>query len=193
MRLVLKDKNMSIKYNQIKNTYQISIGFQKFTNQLKDLSKSNIFFSTNKQNVTVDGFIALSDSLYIRILIIHKLGSIAKVDKDISNRNLVKIKIDAQKENIIISIFPGIFKELSLEYFESKVNFKSTLLNNFYMDLSLASSQEIIMERWDKVSTPNQNALNKDLKVSDINRFSNSQNTDGNRKKNEFLTDSFLY
>lgn len=35
--------------------------------------------------------------------------------------------------------------------------------------------------------------FNKDLKVSDINRFSNSQNTDGNRKKNEFLTESFFY
>ncbi|MBM7665905.1 hypothetical protein JOC25_002398 [Solibacillus kalamii] len=187
------DKNMNIKYNQKNNTYQIFISFKKFTNQLENLSKSNIFFSTYKQNSTVDGFIALSNSLYFRFLIIHKLGSIVKIDDNISNRDLVKIKIDTKKQDIIISIFPEVFKELSLEYFENKFSIKYPLLNNFYIDLSLASNKEFIMDRWDKFSTPNHNALNKDLKESDINRFNMSQNTDGGRKKNEFLTDSFLY
>ncbi|OBW57021.1 hypothetical protein A9986_09745 [Solibacillus silvestris] len=190
MRLVLKDNNMNIKYNQKQNSYQISISFKQFTNQLKDLSKSNIFFSTYKRSSTVDGFISLTDSLYFRFLIIHKLGSIVKIDEDISNKDLVKIKIEAQKENIIISIFPEVFKELSLEYFESKFNIKYPLLNDFYLDLSLASSQELIMDRWDKISTPNPNAINKDLIESDYSRFSWSQNTDGGRKKNELLTGS---
>lgn len=170
------------------NAFEISISFQGFITQLEDLYKSNIFFSTYRQGSAVDGFIPLKDSMFVRISIIHKLGSIVKIEDVNSNKGLIKMKVVAPKKRIVITIFTEAFKELSTGYFESRFHITYPLLNDFYIDLSLSSNQKVMMERWNEKSSPNQNALKKDLIESDYNRFSWSQNTDGGRKRNELLT-----
>ncbi|MCM3359234.1 hypothetical protein [Psychrobacillus sp. MER TA 171] len=179
---------MKIKHMPKQDAFEISISFQGFFNQLEDLHKSNIFFSTYKQGSAVDGFIPLMDSMYVRINIIHKLGAIVKIEDVINKKGFIKMKVDAPKQLIVITIFREAFNGLSAGYFESRAHIRSPLLNDFYIDISLSSSQELIMERWNKKSSPNQNALKKDLIECDNNRFSWSQNTDGGRKRNELLT-----
>lgn len=53
------------------NAFELSISFQGFNNQLEHIHKNNIFFTTYRQGSTMDGFIPLMDSLYVRISIIH--------------------------------------------------------------------------------------------------------------------------
>ena len=186
----LKNNDLHIKYHPKQNAFLLTISYEQFTDQIKGLHNSNIFFSTYRQEATVDGFIPLKDSLYVRLSIIHKLGSIVRIEEDISNKNLVKMKVDAQKKKIIIAIFQTAFQDLSIGYYESKFNIRYPLLNDFYIDLSIASGKKIILERWDIHSSPNRNALEKDFIKSDCNRFNWSQNTDGNRKRNELFTGS---
>ena len=185
-----KRDNLNIKYSSKQNAFFLIINYEHFSEQLKDLHKSNVIFSTYKQGATVDGFIPLSDSLYVRLSIIHKLGSIVKIDEDISNKQLVKMKVDAPKKEIVIAIIQEAFKNLSVQFYECKFNIKFPVLNDLYIDLSIASGKEIISDKWNLNSTPNQNALNKDFKEADQNRYNWSQNTDGNRKKNELFTGS---
>lgn len=77
---------------------------------------------------------------------------------------------------------------MSSEFFGSKFSIQHLLLKDFYIDLSLASILDLIMDTWDQNPTTNRDALHKDLVESENNRLRWSQNADGGRNKNELLT-----
>jgi len=190
MTLLLKKEKLEIRYKQPQNVYNISINFLDFPSKLKNLSKNNVFFSTYNIDSTTDGFICLNETLYFRCSIIHKLGAIAKIDDDIREKDLIKLKLNKSKKTIIMSIFPEVFKELSLQYFDQRFYLNSPLLSDFYIDLSLASNEQLIGQKWHENTTPNYAALRKDYIQSDKNRINWSPNTDGERRKNELFTGS---
>lgn len=189
MTLILKDNNITINHRLKQNYYELSINYKSFEFRMEELYKTNIFYSTYWQSGTIDGFIPLSDNLFVRILVIHRLGAIGKINNGPRYKEFYKMKINPVKEKIVISIFPDDFRISGMpRYFESKFSITYPELSDFYIYISLASSRKLIINRMNEKSLHQKESLQKDFLESEKNRIYWSQNSDGERTHLEYFS-----
>ena len=187
MQTIRKSNNLEIIHNQLKKKYVIRIDYTQILSRLNNLSRSNVFFTTYKEDFTVDGFVRLTDSFFVRILIVHKLGAIVKIKNGITNKKLLKLSIDTINKNLVVSVIQKGAPIGAETYYNEKFYINHPILNDFYIDISIATSEELIKNKWHENSTPNRAAQKKDHIESDDQRYKWSENSDGSRKKNELL------
>lgn len=93
MTMLFKDDSIEIHHRRKRNYYELSISYKQFKNQLNDLYKTNVFFSTYGNVNSIDGFLPLTDQFYLRVSVIHRLGAIGEIDEDITHEDLVKLEV----------------------------------------------------------------------------------------------------
>ncbi|WP_252504412.1 hypothetical protein [Sporosarcina sp. Marseille-Q4943] len=179
---------LKIKQNTEKHSFILTVDYKDFERRLNDLYKTNMFFSTYWFKEHLHGFIKLNEGLYVRLSIVHRLGSIVKIDNTIQNKDLLKMKACTKKRHFVVSIFESEFNRMKVDFYETK--FQINVLNDFYIDIAIASNCEIIEQKWHEGATANREAFHKDFGESHDSRFTWSQNTDGNRNQREFFAGS---
>lgn len=184
--IVLNHGNLIIKYREDRKRFEVALKYTKFKNALENLHKTNIIYSTYKIPGHIDGFVKLERGLFLRISIIHQLGAIVTYNRELERTEAIKMKVRGKPPIINWTIDKELLNKSSKEIINVKTKFRHEDLKEFYLDLSITSNIESIVE---KQKIYNRVPMKDFAEASRFN-YSISPNMDGNRSRLEYLAGS---